>query len=80
LIDIANLAGRIKTTASRALADSPLVREETKERIRQIAKEHHFQPNALARHGHKTRGVMGFCMYKHGGTPYVGHTFFWSRH
>lgn len=77
LIDIANMAGVSKTTASRALADSPLVREETKERIRQIAKEQHFQPNALAKAmATKRSGVMGFCMYKHGGTPYVGHTFF----
>ena len=77
LVDIANIAGVSKTTASRALSDSPLVREDTKIRVRQIAKELHYQPNALAQAmATKRSGVLGFCMYKHGGTPYVGHTFF----
>jgi DNA-binding LacI/PurR family transcriptional regulator len=38
LDDIAALAKVSKTTASRALADSPLVKETTKELIRKIAK------------------------------------------
>ncbi len=76
LIDIARLAGVSKATASRALADSPLVNEETKQRVNKIAKELFYQPNALAQAvATKRSGILGFCMYrKH--MPYFGHTFF----
>jgi DNA-binding LacI/PurR family transcriptional regulator len=47
--DIARLAGVSKSTVSRALNDSPLIGEGTKQRIRSIAAEHHFQLNAAAR-------------------------------
>jgi DNA-binding LacI/PurR family transcriptional regulator len=49
IADIAQLAGVSKSTVSRALNDSPLIGEETKERIRSIAREHAFQINAPAR-------------------------------
>jgi DNA-binding LacI/PurR family transcriptional regulator len=49
IADIARLAGVSKSTVSRALNDSPLIGEETKERIRAIAKQHDFQINARAR-------------------------------
>jgi DNA-binding LacI/PurR family transcriptional regulator len=49
LADIARLAGVATSTVSRALNDSPLIAEETKERIRSIAREHDFQINAFAR-------------------------------
>lgn len=49
IADIARLAGVSKSTVSRALSDSPLVAEETKERIRGIARQHRFQVNAPAR-------------------------------
>jgi DNA-binding LacI/PurR family transcriptional regulator len=49
IADIARLAGVSKSTVSRALNDSPLIGEETKERIRAIAKERHFQINVPAR-------------------------------
>ena len=49
IADIAELAGVSKATVSRALNDSPLIAEETKAKIRAIAKEHSFQINVPAR-------------------------------
>ncbi len=49
IADIARIAGVSKSTVSRALNDSPLVAEETRERIRSIARQHRFQVNAPAR-------------------------------
>jgi len=49
IADIARLAGVSKSTVSRALNDSPLIGEETKARIRSIAREHNFQLNIPAR-------------------------------
>jgi DNA-binding LacI/PurR family transcriptional regulator len=49
IADIARLAGVSKSTVSRALADSPLISQETKERVRTIAKEQSFQINLPAR-------------------------------
>ncbi len=47
--DIARLANVSKSTVSRALNDSPLIKQETKERIQAIAKEYNFRINAPAR-------------------------------
>ena len=47
--DIARLANVSKSTVSRALNDSPLIKQETKERIQAIAREHNFRINAPAR-------------------------------
>lgn len=47
--DIARLAGVSKATVSRALNDSPLINQQTKERIQAIARQHHFHFNATAR-------------------------------
>ncbi len=49
IADIARLCGVSKSTVSRALNDSPLISDETKERIHAVAKEHHFQINIPAR-------------------------------
>ncbi len=49
IADIARLAGVDKSTVSRALNDSPLIAEETRQRIRKIAEEHSFHINAPAR-------------------------------
>jgi DNA-binding LacI/PurR family transcriptional regulator len=47
--DIARIAKVSKSTVSRALNDSPLVKQETKEQIRAIAQQHNFRLNAPAR-------------------------------
>src|SRR5512137_2741045 len=49
IADIARLAGVSKSTVSRALADSSLISEETKQRVQTIAREHSFQINLPAR-------------------------------
>jgi DNA-binding LacI/PurR family transcriptional regulator len=49
IADIARLAGVSKSTVSRALNDSPLIGEETKERIRALARRHNFRINVPAR-------------------------------
>lgn len=47
--DIAKIAGVSHTTVSRALNDSPLIKEETKQKIKQIAKELDYVPDRNAR-------------------------------
>jgi len=47
--DIARLAGVTHSTVSRSLNDSPLVSDATKERIKKIAADHGYSPNAFAR-------------------------------
>jgi DNA-binding LacI/PurR family transcriptional regulator len=49
IADIARLAGVSKSTVSRALNDSPLIGEETKAKIRSIARQYNFQINIPAR-------------------------------
>ncbi len=46
---LAQIAGVSKITISRALADSPLVRTELRERIKQIARDHGYRLNTAAR-------------------------------
>lgn len=60
LKDIARLAGVNAGTVSRALANSPLVNEQTRRRIADIAAEHGFRPNLMARRLRTQRtGVIG---------------------
>lgn len=47
--DIANIAGVSKSTVSRALADSPLVNQATKDLVRKIAREQNYRLNVAAR-------------------------------
>ena len=49
IADIARLAGVSKSTVSRALNDSPLIGDETKARIQNLARQYDFQVNAPAR-------------------------------
>lgn len=49
MADIAKLAGVSKSTVSRALADSPLVNQQTKDLILEIAKEKNYRLNTAAR-------------------------------
>lgn len=49
MADLARLAGVSKSTVSRALADSPLVNEQTKARIRALAETHNYRLNQAAR-------------------------------
>ena len=47
--DIARLANVSDSTVSRALRDSPLVKIETREKIRRIAEESGYRASAVAR-------------------------------
>ncbi len=49
MADLARLAGVSKITVSRALSDSPSVKQETKERVRKVAKAQGYQLNVAAR-------------------------------
>jgi DNA-binding LacI/PurR family transcriptional regulator len=49
IADIARLANVSKSTVSRALSNSPLIAQETRERIQAIARENNFCVNASAR-------------------------------
>jgi DNA-binding LacI/PurR family transcriptional regulator len=49
IADIARICCVSKSTVSRALNDSPLISNETKDRIHAVANEHHFQINIPAR-------------------------------
>jgi DNA-binding LacI/PurR family transcriptional regulator len=68
IADIARLAGVSKSTVSRALNDSPLIGQETKDRIRAIASEHHFVLNEPARRlSRRQSHVAGLVMFGRGG-------------
>lgn len=47
--DLAALAGVSKSTVSRALSDSPLVSQKTRDRIKALAKTHNYRLNVTAR-------------------------------
>ena len=47
--DVAEIAGVSTSTVSRALGDSPHVREETRERVRAAAETLNYVPNDAAR-------------------------------
>jgi DNA-binding LacI/PurR family transcriptional regulator len=76
IADIARLAGVSKSTVSRALNDSPLIGVETKERIREIAREHDFRLNAPAqRLSLRMSGVVGLVSYGYGANAPVPDAF-----
>jgi DNA-binding LacI/PurR family transcriptional regulator len=47
--DLAKLAGVSTGTVSRALTDTGLISQKTRERIKALAREHDFRPNVMAR-------------------------------
>ena len=47
--DLAKLAGVSPGTVSRALSDTGLISQKTRERIKNLAREHDFRPNIMAR-------------------------------
>ncbi|MCG8568860.1 MAG: LacI family transcriptional regulator [Spirochaetes bacterium] len=53
--DIARIAGVNSSTVSRSLNDSPLISEKTKNRIKEIAKDHNFQFNSNAQRLRKNK-------------------------
>jgi DNA-binding LacI/PurR family transcriptional regulator len=66
IADIARLASVSKSTVSRALNDSPLIGSETKERIREIARQHRFQMNDPARRlGLRQSHVVALMTYEY---------------
>ncbi|MDO4614911.1 MAG: LacI family DNA-binding transcriptional regulator [Lachnospiraceae bacterium] len=76
LDDIAIMAGVSKSTVSRALANSPKIKESTRKRIQALAAEHNYQPNSLAQAvASKHSGILGFCLLKKE-HPSFGHPFF----
>lgn len=63
LQDLARLAGVTASTVSRALAGKAVVNQETRRRIEQLAAEHSFQPNQMARNLRTRRtGVIGIVV------------------
>ena len=76
--DIARLAGVSSSTASRALQDSPLISEATKEKVRHIAKKHGYRPHLGARNLRlkKTNTVVAILPFQFGdesvlANPYI---------
>lgn len=49
IADLARLAGVTAGTVSRALSDTGMLSKHTRERIKALAREHGFRPNAMAR-------------------------------
>lgn len=65
--DIAKLAGVSKSTVSRALSDSPLIGDETKEKVRAIARQHNFQVNVTAQRLSRMESrTIAFITHVHG--------------
>lgn len=64
--DLAKLAGVSQITVSRALNNSPLVKEDTKKRILQLANEHHYELNSFAQSMRtKKTGSIGLMLARH---------------
>lgn len=64
--DLAKLAGVSQITVSRALNDSPLVKEETKKMILQYAKENNYELNSFAQSLRtKKTGAIGLLLPTH---------------
>lgn len=72
--DVAKLAGVAKITVSRALQDSPLVRPELRDRVKEVAREQGYRLNTTARNLRlqRTHSVMAVIETEPGGERSVG--------
>ena len=78
--DIADLAGVSQATVSRALRNSPLVRQETRDRIQQIARELNYfvNRNAAGLRTHQSNTIALLMFDETDGTDKKMNLFFWS--
>ncbi len=78
--DIADLAGVSQATVSRALRNSPLVREETRERVQQIAHDLNYfvNRNAAGLRTHQSNTLALLLFDETDGTDKRMNLFFWS--
>ena len=78
--DIADIAGVSQATVSRALRNSPLVRQETRERIQQIARELNYfvNRNAAGLRTHQSHTLALLLFDESDGTNKQMNLFFWS--
>lgn len=80
IIDLAKLAGVAPSTVSRALADSQLIAKKTRDRIQELAREHDFRPNVMARNLRiKRTGAIGVLIpLGHEAGQHISDPFFMS--
>ncbi len=80
ITDLARLAGVSPGTVSRALANSSLISQKTRERIQQLAREHDFRPNVMARNLRiKRSGAIGVLIpLGHETAQHISDPFFMS--
>jgi len=78
--DIADLAGVSQATVSRALRDSPLVRAETREKIRKIARDLNYfvNRNAAGLRTHESKTLALLLFDETAGTDKKMNLFFWA--
>ena len=78
--DIADLAGVSQATVSRALRDSPLVREDTREKIQKIARDLNYfvNRNAAGLRTHESKTLALFLFDETDGTDKKMNLFFWA--
>lgn len=78
--DIADLAGVSQATVSRALRNSPLVREETRLRIQRIARELNYfvNRNAAGLRTHQSSTIALLLFDESDGTDHKMNLFFWA--
>lgn len=72
LKEIARLAHVSHPTVSRALKDSPLISQSTRDRIRKIATEHGYRPNRNARSLVTQRSNLIGCVVSDIADPFIG--------
>ncbi len=80
ITDIARLAGVSPGTVSRALANSELISQKTRERVQALAREHEFRPNVMARNLRTKRsGAIGVLIpLGHETAQHISDPFFMS--